>query len=104
MAKITADFGSFDELKKQITTAATTHFGSGWIFLVLNKAGKLEVQSHHDASCPVKNGDLPLITMDVWEHAYYIDYRNRRPEYIEHWFAIANWAFAEHNLNKAHHK
>jgi superoxide dismutase, Fe-Mn family len=93
------DFGSFDEFKKQFTEAATTQFGSGWAWLVKGKDGKLKVVKTANAECPLKQGDTPLLTIDVWEHAYYIDYRNQRPKWIETFLAnLANWDFATKNL------
>ncbi len=96
---INKDFGSFDEFKKQFTEAATTQFGSGWGWLVKGKDGKLKVVKTGNADCPLKYGDTPLLTIDVWEHAYYIDYRNARPKYIETFLNnLANWDFAAKNL------
>ncbi|MCC7508308.1 MAG: superoxide dismutase [Fe] [Planctomycetes bacterium] len=96
---IKKDFGSFDEFKKQFTEAATTQFGSGWAWLVKGKDGKLKVVKTGNADCPIKQGDKPLLTIDVWEHAYYIDYRNARPKYIETFLNhLANWDFAAKNL------
>jgi superoxide dismutase, Fe-Mn family len=97
-AKIEADFGSFDAFKDAFTNAAATHFGSGWAWLVLNAEGKLEVTSTHDAGCPVREGLKPILTCDVWEHAYYVDYRNARPKYIDAWWSLVNWDFANANL------
>jgi len=95
--KIDAAFGSLDGLKGKFLEAAAGHFGSGWAWLVQNGAG-LEVISTHDAGCPIKDGVNPLITCDVWEHAYYIDYRNARPGYLEKWWGLVNWDFAAANL------
>jgi superoxide dismutase, Fe-Mn family len=100
LAAITRDFGSFDKLKEEFTTAATTQFGSGWAWLVLQN-GKLSVTKTGNADLPMKHGQKALLTLDVWEHAYYIDYRNARPKYIETFLtSLANWDFATENLKK----
>ncbi len=99
-AAITRDFGSFDKFKEEFTAAATTQFGSGWAWLVLDK-GKLAVTKTGNADLPLKHGQKALLTIDVWEHAYYIDFRNARPKYIETFLGhLANWDFANENLKK----
>ena len=99
-AAITRDFGSFDKFKEEFTAAATTQFGSGWAWLVLDK-GKLAVTKTANADLPMKHGQKALLTLDVWEHAYYIDFRNARPKYIETFLGhLANWDFAGENLKK----
>ncbi len=99
-AAITRDFGSFDKLKEEFTQAGITQFGSGWAWLVLD-GGKLKVTKTPNADLPMKHGQKALLTMDVWEHAYYIDYRNARPKYIETFLTkLANWDFASENLKK----
>lgn len=95
---INESFGSFDAFKDAFTKAAGGHFGSGWAWLVKNADGKLEVTSTHDAGCPIRDGAKPILTCDVWEHAYYIDYRNARPKYIEAFWNLVNWDFANENL------
>ncbi|MCG3183183.1 MAG: Superoxide dismutase [Fe] [Planctomycetes bacterium] len=96
---IKKDFGSFDEFKKQFVEAATTQFGSGWAWLVKGKDGKLKVTKTGNADCPIRSGDTPLLTIDVWEHAYYIDFRNARPKYIETFMdKLVNWDFVAKNL------
>jgi Fe-Mn family superoxide dismutase len=100
LAAITRDFGSFDKFKEEFSNAATTQFGSGWAWLVLN-AGKLSVTKTGNADLPLKHGQKALLTIDVWEHAYYIDFRNARPKYIETFLThLANWDFALENLKK----
>lgn len=95
------DFGSFAEFKEQFTAAAAGRFGSGWAWLVKNADGKLEITTTLNAECPItETGVTPLLTCDVWEHAYYIDYRNARPKYLEAFWSIVNWDFAEENFNK----
>jgi len=99
--KITADFGSFDEFKAEFKTAATTQFGSGWAWLVLDN-GTLKVTKTANADTPLAHGQIPLLTLDVWEHAYYLDFQNRRPDYIANFLDnLANWDFAAANLAAA---
>jgi Fe-Mn family superoxide dismutase len=101
-AAITRDFGSFEKFSDAFSQAGATQFGSGWAWLVLNKDKKLEVTKTPNADLPMKHGQKALLTMDVWEHAYYIDYRNARPKYIETFLkSLANWDFALENLKKA---
>jgi superoxide dismutase, Fe-Mn family len=101
LAAINRDFGSFAKFKEEFTAAATTQFGSGWAWLVSDK-GKLAVTKTGNADLPMKHGQKALLTIDVWEHAYYIDYRNLRPKYIETFLGhLANWDFASENLKKA---
>lgn len=93
-AKIDQDFGSFDKFKEEFTTAATTQFGSGWAWLV-DDAGTLKVIKTANADNPLAQGKKALLTLDVWEHAYYIDFRNARPAYIKNFVdQLANWEFA----------
>lgn len=100
-AAITRDFGGFDKFKTEFTQAGITQFGSGWAWLV-SEGGKLKVTKTPNADLPMKHGQKALLTMDVWEHAYYIDYRNARPKYIETFLtSLANWDFALENLKKA---
>lgn len=90
-AAINEAFGSFDAFKEAFTAAATTRFGSGWAFLVVNKKGKLEVLSTPNQDTPIMDGKKPILALDVWEHAYYLNYRNVRPNYIKAFFDIINW-------------
>lgn len=96
--KITADFGSFDKFQEEFTQAAATRFGSGWAWLVKKPDGKLAICSTANADTPLTAGDTPLLTCDVWEHAYYVDYRNARPKYIETFWKLVNWDFVSKNL------
>jgi superoxide dismutase, Fe-Mn family len=95
---IKSGFGSFDEFKKKFTEAATTHFGSGWAWVVRKSDGSLAIEATHDAGTPLTSGNKPILTCDVWEHAYYIDYRNARPRYLEAFWNLVNWDFANDNL------
>jgi Fe-Mn family superoxide dismutase len=97
---IAGAFGGFDAFKEQLTKAAVGHFGSGWAWLVL-AGGKLAVESTANAGCPLREGKTPLLTCDVWEHAYYIDYRNARPKYVEAFWGLVNWDFVAANLTAA---
>lgn len=91
-------FGDFLSFKKKFTEAAVGHFGSGWAWLVRNADGSVAVESTHDADNPLRHNQKPLLTCDVWEHAYYIDYRNARAKYVEAFWNIVNWDFAAANL------
>ena len=91
-------FGSIDEFKQKFSQTAVTTFGSGWGWLVKNAAGDLEIVSTSNAGCPLTEGKKPLLTCDVWEHAYYIDYRNARPKYVETFWKIVNWDFVANNF------
>lgn len=95
---INRDFGSFEAFKEAFTKAATTLFGSGWAWLVKNSDGKLEILQMKDADTPLILDKKPLLTLDVWEHAYYIDFRNARPDYISAFWKFVNWKFVEKNL------
>jgi Fe-Mn family superoxide dismutase len=87
---IKAKFGGFDQFKEQFAKAAATRFGSGWAWLVVNK-GELEVMSTPNQDSPLSEGKKPIVGIDVWEHAYYLKYQNRRPEYVEAFFSVINW-------------
>jgi Fe-Mn family superoxide dismutase len=91
-------FGDFAAFKKKFSETATTHFGSGWAWLVEKSDGALDVVATHDADSPIAHGIKPILTCDVWEHAYYIDYRNQRAKYVEAWWNLVNWDFATANL------
>ncbi|MEC6908375.1 superoxide dismutase [Fe] [Photobacterium piscicola] len=94
-------FGSFAEFKAKFTDSAINNFGSGWTWLVKTEDGALEIVNTSNAGCPIAEEGLkmtPLLTVDVWEHAYYIDYRNLRPSYMDAFWALVNWDFAAKNL------
>jgi superoxide dismutase, Fe-Mn family len=97
-AKIDASFGSFDKFKEEFKAAATTQFGSGWAWLIKDGDG-LKITKTGNAENPIAHGQTPLITLDVWEHAYYIDFQNRRPDFITAYLEnLVNWDFAAANL------
>lgn len=91
-------FGSFDKFKEEFTKTAVTTFGSGWAWLVKNSDGGLALVSTSNAGTPLTAGQTPILTCDVWEHAYYIDFRNLRPKYLEAFWALVNWEFASANF------
>jgi Fe-Mn family superoxide dismutase len=96
---IDAAFGSFAAFKEQFTNSAITNFGSGWTWLVKNADGSVAIVNTSNAATPLTDsGITPLLTVDVWEHAYYIDYRNARPKYMEAFWALVNWEFVNANL------
>lgn len=95
---ITKKFGSFDEFKAQFSQACATNFGSGWTWLVENSDGSVEIMNTSNAGNPMTEGKVPLMTCDVWEHAYYIDYRNARPKYVEAFWSLVNWDYVTDNF------
>jgi superoxide dismutase, Fe-Mn family len=94
-------FGSFDAFKEKFAQAATTRFGSGWAWLSLTKDGKVEVSSTANQDSPIMEGKTPLLGIDVWEHAYYLNYQNRRPDYIAAFWNVVNWQEVEKRYNAA---
>jgi superoxide dismutase, Fe-Mn family len=93
-----SSFGGFEDFKEQFEAAATSHFGSGWVWLV-RKDDQLKIVETHDAENPLVHNEEPLITLDVWEHAYYLDYKNERADYVKAFLDhLVNWGFAEDNL------
>lgn len=98
---INQSFGSLDALKATFETAAKTRFGSGWAWLSINKAGQLEVSSTPNQDSPLMEGKQPLLGLDVWEHAYYLNYQNRRPDYIAAFWNIVNWKQVAKNYTNA---
>jgi Fe-Mn family superoxide dismutase len=95
---INTAFGSFEKFKEDFSKSAATNFGSGWTWLVKNDAGGVELANTSNAASPLRDGKTALLTIDVWEHAYYIDYRNARPKYLEQIWNIINWDFVASNL------
>ena len=96
---INQSFGSLESFKEQFTKAALGQFGSGWAWLVQDNTGKLAIEATSNAGCPLQTGKKPILTCDVWEHAYYIDYRKARAKYIDAWWQLVNWDFGNQNLN-----
>ncbi len=97
---INTAFGSYDDFKAKFTASAAGNFGSGWTWLVKNAAGELEIVNTSNAGTVITDESLtPLVTCDVWEHAYYVDYRNSRPEYLKNFWKIVNWDFAAANFS-----
>jgi superoxide dismutase, Fe-Mn family len=96
---ITGTFGTFDDFKTKFGAAATTRFGSGWAWLLRGPGGKLEITSTANQDSPLMEGKQAVIGLDVWEHAYYLKYQNRRPDYISAWWSVVNWAEAEKRFN-----
>lgn len=99
LAKIKENFGSFQEFKEDFKKAALGRFGSGWAWLVLD-GDKLEIVSTPNQDNPISDGKRPILGIDVWEHAYYLKYQNKRNEYIDSWFSTINWDKVEENFNK----
>lgn len=100
-AKIDETFGSFDNFKDELTQAATTQFGSGWAWLTVNSQGELKISNSPNQDNPLLDSDnVPILALDVWEHAYYLKYQNRRPDYIADFFQIINWDAVSDNYRK----
>ena len=95
---INAQWGSFDKFKEEFNDKAVNNFGSSWTWLVKNADGSLEIVNTSNAGTPMTNGQTAIITVDLWEHAYYIDYRNVRPDYLNGFWSLVNWDFANANL------
>lgn len=98
---IKSAFGSFDTFKEKFSAAAGTRFGSGWAWLVVNGQGKLEVYSTANQDSPYMKGDTPILGLDVWEHAYYLNYQNRRPDYVSAFWNVVNWDQVSANYTAA---
>jgi superoxide dismutase, Fe-Mn family len=97
---INSTLGGFDKLKEQFKAAATGRFGSGWAWLV-KRGQKIEIISTANQDSPIMEGAFPIIGLDVWEHAYYLKYQNRRPDYVDAWWNVVNWRVAEDRFNRA---
>jgi Fe-Mn family superoxide dismutase len=96
-----AAFGNFDEFKAKFKTAGLGRFGSGWAWLVSNRDGSLAIISTPNQDSPIMDGNKPVLANDVWEHAYYLHYQNRRPDYLKAWWNVVNWDHAEQNYRTA---
>lgn len=99
--QLQSTFGDWASFKKQFTESALKNFGSGWTWLVQTEAGELKIIDTSNAGCPLRLGEKPLLTVDVWEHAYYIDYRNARPDYLDAFWSLVNWDFVNHCLDSS---
>ncbi|MGM0476356.1 MAG: superoxide dismutase [Pseudomonadota bacterium] len=95
---ISARFGSFADFKEKFSDMAVANFGSGWTWLVKKPDGSVDIVNTSNAGNPLRDGDEPLMTIDIWEHAYYIDYRNARPKYVEAFWSLVNWDFVAQNF------
>ena len=98
---INQKFQSFDNFKEEFTKAATTRFGSGWAWLIVNKDKELEIISLPNQDSPIMDGNAPILGLDVWEHAYYLKYQNKRPDYIVAFFNVINWNKVQENFTEA---
>lgn len=101
---ITKTFGSFDKFKEEFNAAAKKVFGSGWAWLCLDKNNNLAVITTSNQDAPISSGYKPLLGLDVWEHAYYLKYQNKRPDYINAWWHVVNWKQVEHEYRRLQHK
>lgn len=99
LSAIIKEFGSFSEFKTKFNEKAMTVFGSGWAFLVKTPQGSLQLKRHSFQNSPILQGNVPVLGIDVWEHAYYLKYQNRRVEYVENWWNVINWEEVEKNFN-----
>lgn len=100
LTELEKSFGSLDAFLEKFNTAATSRFGSGWAWLVLDGEKKLQVYSTANQDSPLSDGHTPLLGLDVWEHAYYLNYQNRRPDYIKAFWSVVNWSTVEGEYNK----
>ena len=98
---LNAAFGSVEDFREQFSSKAATLFGSGWAWLVRRPDGMLVIEQHPNAGCPLTEGHTPLLTCDVWEHAYYLDYQNARPKYVQEFWKLVNWSFVAGQLEAA---
>lgn len=101
LEEINNKFGSFEKFKEEFSTAAKTRFGSGWAWLAVSRFGELTVLSTPNQDNPLMLGMVPILGLDVWEHAYYLKYQNRRPEYVENWWNVVNWEEVAKNYSEA---
>ncbi|MBS3092627.1 superoxide dismutase [Candidatus Pacearchaeota archaeon] len=104
LEEIEAQFGSFDKFKEQFSNAAINRFGSGWAWLVINENKELEIISTSNQDSPLMDNKTPILCLDVWEHAYYLKYQNKRADYIQAWWNIVNWKKVEELYNETNNK
>lgn len=102
--EIKKKFGSFTAMQEQFNAAAKGVFGSGWAWLCVDKQGELAITSTHNQDTPISKGEFPVLGLDVWEHAYYLKYQNKRPDYITAWWHVINWDYVEETFRTAHGK
>ncbi len=100
LVDIETTFGSLDSFMEKFSTAAATRFGSGWAWLVVDKEKKLQVYSTANQDSPLMDNHIPILGLDVWEHAYYLNYQNRRPDYIKAFWSVVNWSFVDQEYQK----
>lgn len=100
-AALTQSFGGVDQFKEKFETIGAAHFGSGWVWLSVDKEGKLDLASYSNQDCPAMSGKTPILGNDLWEHAYYLGYRNRRAEYLKAWWRVVSWRVVEQRLQQA---
>ncbi len=98
---LTRSFGSIEEFQKKFNAEAADLFGSGWVWLVQDQSGALAIRGLKNANNPMNDNEVPLMVLDVWEHAYYLDYKNERPKFAENFWKIVNWEFVEAELNRS---
>ena len=94
-------FGTLNDFKQKFSEKSLNLFGSGWVFLQINKSGQLELKRHSFQNSPLLHGNMPILGIDLWEHAYYLKYQNKRADYISAWWNVVNWKEVENNFNKA---
>lgn len=99
--QINQKYGTFDVFKEKFSKEAATRFGSGWAWLCVDNAGDILITSSSNQDCPLSEGLIPILALDVWEHAYYLNYQNKRPDYIEAWWNVVNWKQVEENFEKS---
>lgn len=96
--QIAQDFGTLEHFKEEFLTIASGFFGSGWVWLIVTEDKHLVIETTSNADTPIRYGRIPLLVCDIWEHAYYIDYRNGRPDYLKNWWKLINWEFVSNNF------
>jgi Fe-Mn family superoxide dismutase len=102
LEKAIEGLGGMDKFQQEVTAKGLSRFGSGWVWAVVDKDGKLKVESSPNQNCPLSAGNTPILGIDVWEHAYYLKYQNRRGDYLKAWWDVANWKQINENFAKAH--